>query len=147
MEEDALILPLAFYRDPEIVMEKTEIYSYVTLQSTLLLFFFGIVCIDVSSKCFVFLGWVRLMQHLELVKSWLSAFDLVSGQSGCGWKTWQTQLANWCIKVNALNTSRWRETATVSGFSEDSRNTFFCRAANEKLNSHPVSAVLLLSGQ
>lgn len=56
MEEDALILPLAFYRDPKIVMEKTDIYSYATLQSTLLLFFFGIVCIDVTSKCFVFFG-------------------------------------------------------------------------------------------
>lgn len=147
MEEDALILPLAFYRDPKIVMEKTDIHPYATLQSTLL-FFFGIFCIDASSNCLVclvFLG--GLMQHLKLVKSWLNAFDLVSGQSGCGWKTWQTQLANWCIKVNVSNTTRWRETATASGFAGNSRNTWFCKAANEKQTWRPVAAVMLLCGQ
>lgn len=83
-----------------------------------LLFFLGIFQISMVVSV-LFLGWVRLMQYLELVKSWLSASDLVSGQSGCGWKTWPIQLAHWRIKVNVLSAPKRRETWAVAGLQNE----------------------------
>lgn len=42
-EDGALILPLAFYRDPKIVTENTDnlLILFATLQNTSSLFFFG----------------------------------------------------------------------------------------------------------
>lgn len=39
----------------------------------------------------------------QLVKNWLHAFGLLCRQSSYGWKMWQIQLVDWCIKVNVSN--------------------------------------------
>lgn len=56
--------------------------------------------------CFFLMGG-EVNATLTTCEKLTECVELVSGQSGCGWKTWQIQLAYWCVKVNISNTPEW----------------------------------------